>query len=78
MCQQAYEEFKTSWKKLGNREFNINKIFKRQKVELNKIEEGLTIMSLTLRMKKVEGNSQTFLNYVEKLILLLWMKHICQ
>ena len=46
LCQQAYEEFKTSGKKLGNKEFNVNKIFKRQKVELDKIEEGLTIMSL--------------------------------
>ena len=39
-------------KKLGNREFNINKIFKRQKVELNKIEEGLTIMSLDSAYEK--------------------------
>ena len=67
LCQQAYEEFKTSWKKLGNREFNINKIFKRQKVELNKIEEGLTIMSLDSAYEKSRREQSNFFELCRKI-----------
>ena len=67
LCQQAYEEFKTSWKKLGNREFYINKIFKRQKVELDKIEEGLTIMSLDSAYEKTKREQSNFFNLCRKI-----------
>lgn len=67
LCQQAYDEFKTSWKKLGNREFNINKIFKRQKIELDKIDEGLTIMSLDSAYEKTKRDQSNFFKLCRKI-----------
>ena len=67
LCQQAYEEFKLSWQKLGNRNFNINKIFKRQKVELSEIDEGLTIMSLDSAYEKTKRDQSSFFKLCRKI-----------
>jgi superfamily II DNA or RNA helicase len=67
LCQQAYEEFKLSWQKLGNRNFNINKIFKRQKVELSEIDEGLTIMSLDSAYEKTKRDQSNFFKLCRKI-----------
>jgi len=67
LCQQAYDEFKLSWQKLGNRNFNINKIFKRQKVELNEIDEGLTIMSLDSAYEKTKRDQSNFFKLCRKI-----------
>ena len=67
LCQQAYEEFKLSWQKLGNRNFYINKIFKRQKVELSEIDEGLTIMSLDSAYEKTKRDQSSFFKLCRKI-----------
>ncbi len=67
LCQQAYEEFKSSWKKLGNRKFVINKIFKRQKVELSEIDEGFTIMSLDSAFEKTKREQSNFFKLCRKI-----------
>ena len=67
LCQQAYEEFKSSWTKLGNREFKINKIFKRQKIEVGEIEEGLTVISLDSAYEQTKRNQSNFFSLCRKI-----------
>ncbi len=67
LCQQAYEEFKSSWTKLGNREFKINKIFKRQKIEVGEIDEGLTVISLDSAYEQTKRNQSNFFSLCRKI-----------
>jgi len=71
LCQQAYEEFKTSWLKLGNKKFAINKIFKKQKIDLGKIEEGFTVIGLDSAFEQTKKNQSNFFKLCRKVNLVV-------
>ena len=71
LCQQACDEFKESWSKLGNRPFQINKIFKRQKININDIEEGFTIISLDSAFERTKKDQNNFFKLCRKINLVV-------
>lgn len=60
LCQQAFDEFKNTWMALGNRRLSIYKLFKKDRHDIQKISDGLIVMSLDLAYSLTKSQQSHF------------------
>jgi|TARA_Y100000294_G_C8565749_1_gene340757 superfamily II DNA or RNA helicase len=66
LCQQAYEEFKETWGKIGNRRITLYKLFKEHRHPVQKIADGMIIMSLDLAYSLTKNQQAHFFSLSRK------------
>jgi len=66
LCQQAHDEFISTWEKIGNRRFSVYKLFKKHRHPIQKINDGIIIMSLDLAYTYTKNDQTNFLSLSRK------------